>query len=140
MGRASIRSATVLLLATFPISIWWLVGDLSEGAGAPDRMFEAPELTSTQEFLIGLVAVVLFVVSLGFVLAALRQHRLRWAEVLPAVPFLLAGAYAGFAGRVVTARVSGANIGGGMLILLAPFVAIGTIAWAWYLTRSAKRS
>ncbi len=126
-----------MALATAPITTWWLVGDLSESAYARDHMFEAPKLTPGQELAIGVIATVLSVIPAAVVAAALAQRRLRWVQVRPALPILVAGVFCGFSWRVTTARVSGANIGGGMLMLITPIVLILSIAWSWHLRRRA---
>jgi hypothetical protein len=42
------------------------------------------------------------------------------------------GAFLGFGARILAARTEGANIGGGVLLLLTPIVTTGVAAY-WYL-------
>lgn len=140
MARAARLVATAVIIAASPLTTWWLVGDLSESADAEDYIFKAPELTNAQQLAIGLAATVLLVASAAAIVASLRQRRLTWVEVRPAIPLLLVGVFCGFAWRVVTARVGGANIGGGILLLSAPFFLIAMITWSWVLARKSEGS
>jgi hypothetical protein len=51
-----------------------------------------------------------------------------------------AGFLAGLAMRITTARVHGANIGGGMVILATPFGAVAMLAITAWLSRRLERS
>lgn len=138
MGRFSIWLATAVAVATSPIVTWWLLGDLSESATAEDYIYRAPELTRGQQLAIGLGATTLFAVSLCVIAIAVRHRHVRWVEVRPAVPLLVAGAFCGFAWRVVTARVGGANIGGGLILMFGPYFLIAMIACACALAWAAR--
>lgn len=137
MRRATRRLAICVAIATLPITTWWMVGDLSEGPYAQDYMFKAPTLARNHQLVVGIVATLLLLVSGGVLVAAVAHRRLSWVNVRPAVPLLLAGAFSGWAARVMTARVSGANIGGGLFMLLGPLVLLGAIAWSWYFARAS---
>lgn len=140
MDRRSGLVARVVLLSASPVVAWWLVGDLSEGADAEDYLFKGPELSKTQQLRLGLLAAVLFVAAAAVLGALLRQRRVSWVELRSALPLLLAAFFCGFAWRVVTARVGGANIGGGILLMVAPIFLIGMIAWSWILARISRNS
>lgn len=101
---------------------WWLVGDVSytgnAGEQGLDRMAEPPVSEATAHVLRAGSAVLL-------PLVLLVGWRLR-AVLLPAV---VLGAVVGAAGRVVTAGVIGANIGGGMVLTFSPLVLLPLAIW-----------
>lgn len=76
--------------------------------------------------------------AVGVVLVAVSALDLAWSQPIPprryavAVlpPVLLGGIGTAYAGRVITAHVHGANIGGGLAIIYGPVFLIGMIAWA----------
>jgi hypothetical protein len=114
--------ATVTCAVLSAALAWWLVGDLSSTGNAGeqglDRMAEPPVSEGTAQVLGAGSAVLLpLVLLLGW--------RLR-AVLLPAI---VLGAAVGAAGRVVTAGVIGANIGGGMVLLLSPLVLLPLAIW-----------
>jgi hypothetical protein len=127
-----------LVLAT-PAVTWWVLGDLSEDVPDPDYMYRPPRLTDGQELAIGIAGTAVALASLVVVIGALRRRVVTPGEVMSAVPLVLAAAFCGFAWRVVTAGVIGANIGGGMVLLVGPFVLLGLAGWSFFWWRSARR-
>lgn len=127
-GLAAI--AVAILLS--PISAWWLVGDFSmaEPASQPDYMFQPLDLAKTEELVLGTAAMAATVVAAALVVGAVRRRLVTVAELLVALPLLIAGAFCGFAWRVMTAAVIGANIGGGMILLFAPFFLASMLGWS----------
>ncbi|GGK38865.1 hypothetical protein GCM10010124_34610 [Pilimelia terevasa] len=126
----------VLLLVAVPVAVWGLVGDLSTYHGAegdslgPDRMYP-PLDVSPQAARRWVTAAALAAPAAALALLwAVVTSRLdgRWLFVL--LPLAAAGALAGFGHRVVTAGVIGANIGGGMVMLVLLPVACLLVAGA----------
>ena len=129
-----VRIAAVAMSAAAPLATWMLVGDLSSDGFTEDELdyiWRAPSVPWLLEAVIGAVALAVFVVSAVAVFHAVLDGELprNWLPtvVLPAV----AGVLLGFGARAVTAGVIGANIGGGLFMLLGlPFVAVLLIAAA----------
>jgi hypothetical protein len=140
MRRGPVAVAVGLLVLATPAVTWWILGDLSEDVPDPDYMYRPPRLSDGQEMAIGIAATAVALVSIGVVIAALRRRAVTSGEVLSAAPLLLAAAFCGFAWRVMTAGVIGANIGGGMVLLFGPFVLIGLAVWSGVWWRSARRA
>ncbi len=112
-------------VATAPFT-WWVLGMMTHfsDAASPDYLVQPLDMSEGTELLIGLSAMVLASAG-GFLIAwSIRSHRwsIRWAGVLG--PVFAAFGYAGATYRVITAPVTGANIGGGILILAAGPVAL----------------
>jgi hypothetical protein len=120
--------AIVLLVGSAAVA-WWAVGDVSEPDGYMQIM-PAVSLTSTQTTVAGLAGLG-GVAAAGWWLLGLRRR-----GVLPAagrklaVTAVAAGVATACAGRVLTAMTAGANIGGGLLMLVAPFVGIAVAVTA----------
>lgn len=129
MTRPVALIAVFAVIAAVPVLTWWIVGDVSE-EGAEDIMFRAPDLPATVDLILVFGAVTLFVCGLALIMTpAGRGHvgRREWSAMLP---LLLLGLFVGFGGRLVTARVGGANIGGGLLWWAAPVVVPLLIIWS----------
>lgn len=126
--------AAVALVVAMPVATWWLVGDLTEpdfkrrlqpdgdqaiGAGYdPDYLFRPLDIAPATERAAGVVAVVLVVAAVVVLILGWRTGRLHvgWWGVLGVLS--LVGAGCGWGWRVMTAGVSGANIGGAILLYL----------------------
>ncbi|MBI2711172.1 MAG: hypothetical protein HYX34_15995 [Actinobacteria bacterium] len=136
-GRAARVSkvAIVVLGISVPVAAWWLVGPLDsslEELRIPanpreylDYMVRPPVVDPGVERAVGIAGLVLGAASLAVVVRALRRHVLHrgWSAVV--VYVVLSGIALGFGARVITAGVIGANIGGGMLMLVLPPALIG---------------
>ena len=133
MPRALSLSALAVAVALTPVGAWWAIGDLSVAGPDLDRMVRPPTVDATA----GMTAAVAVAAGVAIALAGWRRGRVRPGELLGAVPLIVAGVFVGFAGRVVTAGVYGANIGGGMLLLVGPFVLLALLAAAVLLWRVA---
>ncbi len=108
-----------LLALSTAVVVWWMIGDLSEpDLFAPDYMFEPPRIAGTVEDAIGIVGSIVTTAILIVLLRALAS-RITRRQFAATVPVIALGAYVGFSWRVMTAAVSGANIGGGLLMLVA---------------------
>ena len=106
--------------------VWWLVGDVSE-RGGEDFIFQIP-LAQDHAVLLGLVGVVLAALVAND-LRRQRDERMQ-ARIGGVALSAIAGAIVGGGLRVLTAKVSGANIGGGATMLLGPFVVVPLIVVA----------
>lgn len=129
-------ATTILALCAVPVA-WWLVGDLSSNveSGTPlDRLAGPWEIPSG----VGIAALVLAagcVGALGWCLRAGLDRR--WCAVIAV--FVLIGTGVGFALRVVTAGVIGANIGAGLLAFVGGPLAVIAVAFAvWYAVRIVR--
>jgi hypothetical protein len=135
--RTGLRAATAGLILASPVAAWWLVGDLSErGADDRDRMVRPVELPPVIETLAGVVAVLAVLAALVVVVLAWYRRRLPewWAGAV--VPVCVAGAIVGAGWRVLTASTIGANIGGGMVLLIGlPLAAVLVFAGAMHADR-----
>lgn len=119
--------AAVLLMLSFPLAVWWLIGDLSI-AGNPsdlDYVLEAPELNPTIVTWIGAICLAVAIASLLVVVLSVltRQHDPRWIVV--ALLGMSTGLIVAGGLRVITAGGYGANIGGGLVMLAGPPMLIG---------------
>jgi hypothetical protein len=140
MPRRAQAATAILLLAT-PVSAWWSIGDLSENIDKEqaDYAFQPPHLSGPIQLALGAGALVLAVGALAVLLDATRRRVIdvRWWGVIG--PFVAFGIYAGFAYRVMTAAVGGANIGAGMVIFAAPTVLLTSIAISAWNGRALQR-
>ncbi|GAA4568430.1 hypothetical protein GCM10023176_22820 [Micromonospora coerulea] len=125
--------ALVLILAT-PVASWWLVGDLSEEvAEGVELDYGIPPLSLDPlgDGVVGVLACIAAIRALALLVSATSSRRLdsRWWLVL--LPLVGAGVLVGFAWRVLTAGVIGANIGGGLTIIFGgPLLGVLLIAAA----------
>lgn len=105
---------------------WWLAGDLGEVGGDHSWRFrfgdEHPRLLAATGSALAVLAVVV-VRRTWWPRAGLRGLR-------PVGFAAVAGVVVGYSARVMTAATAGANIGGGMVLLVAPFVVVALLAQA----------
>ena len=130
MRRSHVIVATAAIVVLSPVVTWWLVGDLSERGVSLDYLLRPPDLTQLQQQLIGGTALVATVAALVLLVLAVRRHVVRPGELRITIPLVLAGVCCGFAYRVITAGVGGANIGGGIMLLFGPIFLLAMLAWA----------
>ena len=126
-GRLVAIAVASLLAA--PIATWWLVGDLSETRKDPDHLVRLPTIDPGVARAAGVSAVAVVVVCI-LCLIWWNRH----GAVLPIwwsveAPILALGLVTGFALRVITAGVSGANIGGALLLYVLPLPILATLLW-----------
>jgi hypothetical protein len=135
------RSQALAALAVVPllaaVTAWWLLGDLSE-PGDPqlhDHLFHPPTISRGVERVVGASATVLLMAAAMGVAVGWRRGLLSREDRRAATPLVAAALLIAFAERVLTAGVSGANIGGGMVLLAGPFVLVPVLAVSavrWY--------
>ncbi len=93
-------------------------------------MFDGPTLSATTTFAVGFLSAPALAGSVVVVTVAIRRRAVRFGDVRFAVPLLLGAVYVALTYRAVTAGVIGANIGGGMMLLGSPVVALPLAVWA----------
>jgi hypothetical protein len=134
MRRVHACMAAVSVVLAMRVVAWWAIGDLSEVVDRrhADYVLRPLQLGERIELGLGLGASVVAGVSLVVLAVATGRRSIerRWWAVL--VPVLVVGALCGLAYRVMTAAVSGANIGAGMVVLFGPVLVVPALAWsAW---------
>jgi hypothetical protein len=139
--------ASLLAIVATPPAAYFAIGDQSTVGPAmdPDFAFRPPSWSPALVRLVGLVALVAFVVAVGVLV---RQHRrspiLRATLIVDAL-LIVAGVIVAGGYRVATAGVIGANIGAGIVILFGtPFVAglvnaAGVVAYCSHRKQSSIR-
>jgi hypothetical protein len=133
--RWLVPAGAVVLVLAVPIAAWWLIGDryssLSPGAGYLIRPFP---VSPAAERAAGRGSVLAAILAATWLTWASLRHGfdLRWWSVLG--PLLPVGILAGFGWRVLTARMDGANIGAGCVILSVGPAVAALLGWA--VTRS----
>lgn len=98
--------------------VWLAMGDISEPGGYMS-MFRPPPVARPVE----VVAAAIIAIALGVQFARIRRRRMRPLTVM-SVSAGLMGMFIGFTLRVLSSLTDGANIGGGLLILVSPLVFI----------------
>lgn len=114
-------------------AVWWLAWPLGQNGGGDDRMFVPPARVEAAEHVIGACAVLAVGAAVRLLHALVTSGRLRmiWIDVL--TPLAFAAAYAGLTYRIATAPVSGANIGGALMVVAAvpiTIMCLGVATWA----------
>jgi hypothetical protein len=111
-------AASVAIVPITAVASWWLVGDLST---VDDRfasyLFGPPDIPVHAQRVAGAVSTVLVIVYVAAATVAARRAGSRHTYLGAAVSLVVMGALAGLFGRILTAGVDGANIGGGFVIL-----------------------
>ena len=134
------------LVLAFPVATWWVIGDVSETlTHPPDYLVRPPEIPKVVENAIGGGALAAWVVAATVVFTAWKAGEVEvhedWWWVLGMV--LAAGGLAAVGERIVTAGTSGANIGGGFVLLFGiPLIIVspvGAAALAWRTARKGRR-
>ncbi|MEM7287277.1 MAG: hypothetical protein AAF480_13070 [Actinomycetota bacterium] len=121
------RLVDVLVLAASTAAVapatWWISKPILGRSGGSDRMFVPPGCLEVAEHAVGAAAIMLVAMGVRLFEASVRAGVLRreWLQVF--APLGAAFAYLGATYRVATAPVSGANIGGALMV-----VGIGPVA------------
>jgi hypothetical protein len=119
--------AGIVAVAATPIAAWWLIGDQTFTGGRRDNldyMYRAPSISGRTTTTAGVVALVAVAAASACLYAAVRRRGFdsRWTAVVALL--MMSGVVLAGVGRIVTAGVVGANIGGGVAIFFgAPTVA-----------------
>jgi hypothetical protein len=120
--RGCARLAGVVVVTTSS-AVWLLLGDLSEDDGYL-RIFEVPQLSRPVEAVLGLA----IGAAAGLAAARLWQRGRGWliddGYWRVYVRLLAAGMIVAAGGRIVTSATVGANIGGGGIMMIGPFVVL----------------
>ncbi len=122
---------SVLLVLAATAAIWYLVGDQSTTSPEnADYVIRPFRLSRQVERTAGIGGSLLAIAAAAVLTWASVRHDfdLRWWFVIG--PALGAGALFGFAWRVFTAGVIGANIGAGCLLMFGGPVLVLLLAWA----------
>jgi len=126
--------ALVVVIAT-PVAAWWLIGDQSEtpipGRDQLDYISHPPEISGWIVTLCGATALGAVVMGSGWLLIAARQGALDERWIMPVVLLALAGVVIAGTARLLTAGSHGANIGGGVAMLVCPPVVIALVGTAF---------
>ena len=135
--RWLVLAGAVVLVLAVPVAASWLIGDryssvpvtpISDSFIRPFPVSPAAERAAGRGSVLGAI-----VAAAWLTWMSLRHgFDLRWWSVLG--PLLPAGILAGFGWRALTARVTGANIGAGCVILSVGPVVAALLGWA--VTRS----
>ncbi len=123
-GRAVLwTAASVVLVPAAAGATWWLAGDLTTSTSPdPSYGYRAPRIDPATETVVGLVlTAIVLSYWLVFVLTTRRsKSTVAWLSVVASLT--AAGVFIGYSGRMLTAGVDGANIGGGLVLLAGPFI------------------
>lgn len=112
------RATTSSVVAT-TLAVWFLIGPLGEEGGT-DYIVRIPQLRRPAEIVLGLIAAGVAVWSAVTVWPKRDLlTRAGWSKVYGRL--LIVGVAVAVGGRIVTAGATGANIGGGGLLLIGPF-------------------
>lgn len=139
--RVATRLLAVVQLVLLPLIsaasiVWWLVGDAFSTQGGRDQMVRLA-FAAEHAGLVGVGGVV----GTAVAIVLLRRRRgSRGARHAGAAVVLagIAGLLVGVGLRIVTARVHGANIGGGLALLFGPWLLLVLVVGAtWQAVRSA---
>ena len=109
-----------------PIAAWWLIGDQTFTGGRRehlDYMYSAPSISGRTTATAGVIALVAVAAAIAGLSVAARRHLVDPRGLGVVALLMLAGVLLAGVGRIVTAGVVGANIGGGLAIFFgAPTV------------------
>lgn len=113
--------AAVALVLSLPLAAWWVIGDQSTPAAlaaTPNFFIRPPTIDAAAERTAGIVAAVVAVTAAVILVRATATGRLdpHWWSVL--APLMLVAVGCGYAARILTAGVIGANIGAGLILMV----------------------
>ena len=129
--RGSVVAALAAVVVAVPIVTFWLVGDQSatDDPVYLDYIWRA-SVSESAVRVFGIAALIVLLVASAYLLRAMRPLR-QHGHVLRAVLMLvLAGEIGAVGVRVLTAGTRGANIGGGLFLILGLPVSVVLVASA----------
>lgn len=140
-GKTGPGWAGAIVIAATPVVVWWLVGDLSYRGrveGELDYLLKMPDIPGWSEAVLGGGALISGAVSALALVAKVRAGRVdsRWLIVVALLALI--GALLGFAVRVLTAGVIGANLGPVFLVIFSVLPTLLVMAWAAVLARRIR--
>ncbi len=125
MAQGNLRSAGIALgvVAVAPLT-WWLTFAIPdeappEGLQYADYLLNPPNLTGRERLGVGLVSLIAVVGGALLLVDGIRSRRFARGWVGVVVPTAGIAVCTGFTYGMVTKAVSGANIGGSMLIVVS---------------------
>ena len=110
-----------ILGVSLAVVAWWLVGDLSSPGFSREELdftLKAPESFERNATEAGIVGGGVAMVCLSALVWIYLRDRPARFPLWSIAAIAVVGLYAGFAARVVTAGGIGANIGGGLIVML----------------------
>ena len=144
MKRSHVRAALASMVVAAPTLVASLPGDwFDEDVEGLKRNIEPIDLPDPVHLAICVLAAAALAASLVVLLSPSGRQVPKRAEVKVAAPMLVVGLYVAFTYRVLSAEVTGANIGGGLLFLLGVPLVPGLLVLAgvnaWRARHSEER-
>jgi hypothetical protein len=102
---------------------WWLIGDVSE-VGGYMQIVPDPPISGMQTAVVGVIGLAGVIAAIGQLIDWYRQRLLPAAGLRLTALGFVTGIGLAVAGRILSSKTAGANIGGGLIMMAAPFVAI----------------
>ncbi len=139
-GSRSLRTLGTLFVAPLLAALlvaWWLIGDVSERGGYM-QLLPLPA-SATVAAVAGVLGILVAVVPVRELRTIRRTQPVGPEITRLAVSGVALGLFTGFVLRVLSSKTDGANIGGGMLMMYGPFVAVGVLFYAYRRWRSLGR-
>lgn len=141
MKRPHVRIALATTVVTAPVLLASVPGGwFDEDVEGLNRNVQPLDLPDALHVAICVLAVAALAVACPVLLSPAGRQALGRTDVRVAAPLLFAGLYAAFTYRVLTAAVTGANIGGGLLLLVGVPLVPGLIVLAAVNAWSARSS
>lgn len=140
IGPGILGLAALFISSGAGVTFFW-VGDLSEAIEPryADYLWRPWAFLSEHETVVGVVSVVVFLVAGAALVAARRAGRMPAPLLAQVIVLTLFAAWLGLGYRVLTAGVTGANIGGGGVLLLTPVFALLSVVLVVVLAIRASR-
>ncbi len=117
---------------------WWLIGDVSERGGYL-QILPLP-LSGKAALIAGVIGILLGLLFLRELWAMHRGDGIPTDARHLAAAGVALGVLTAFVLRVLSSKTDGANIGGGMLMILGPLLAVPLLFYAYRRWRSLVRS
>ncbi len=127
----AIVAASVAVVLALPAAAYAAVGDQSSTAPPyADHLWHPPSWSERDVRAVGVAAAIVALAGLGVLVRAARRRELpRVVAVIDGL-LVVAGLVVALGSRVLTAGVTGANIGGGMVLMFGPPLVAGLLVAA----------